>query len=924
MSLFNFFKKPTWKNNDEAIRATAVATESSEDLISQLAGIAQNDSSEKVRTAALKRLRDYRLIAKIANDDNSKVVKAAAYKMLQEWFAKKQDDAQLEIIKIIDDARSIELAALHSQDKEIRAFCINKISKQGLLGDLLVNENDRELRQIIVAKIDKPATLKRVLKQVKNKDKSILKVIQAKLENDGDIKEITNKKALDLCEAMEKLIHNPSTSSKADVDVIKAKWDELNSGKNIEAFKQRFEGAFRTASLTFDPKQRDEFLNQQRQQRINSKIEELKKSIADSTQATWEQIQTQISKYSGFDLSHADKAQKQAFDRALAELKALRDTKTKEQELPEKLVQVADKLDAALKHKYNQPNQIKQFRQMWDENAKKAKNNAAFSTLKNRFDNAMLKLAERIENSAAMRDEAAKNAVASIDKVKKLIKDGQLAQAKIGINKIAENKKIAGFHPLIRDNKFAFDTLWNELKELRQWQTWSNDKVRIRLIEELKELVGKGVHPDALLKKMKQANKQWKDMEDHEKLEGDRYPVRNQELYTQFREVQKALFEPAQKFFEARSEIWGKELEQVQAKVQELHDVDLQETDDRDLARMVREAIKQLRNLDAVPPKARGKIAAQIRSGTARIDAHLQESYKVAVRRKEKLIEQAQALVDVEDLDEAIEQAKALQAEWKHAGIVAQNQERKLWKVFRKANDAVFNRIKQQREAQNQENKALMNTAADLIAICEKAVKSEKTAQGIHSLIERFKDDYNVLDIRNKSLQNQANSLIATAEKKVASLANKEIIDTLKNAQKYAAICQDLALGKISQQQAQEQRDKLKDIDDNKLAKQLEQRFKSAGEVNNDYAKKAGLILIAAEYLTGQATPDEYKEQRLAYQVDELAKRMGGGETQDETNQAVALLTDWFVLNGADAEFIKANEKRSKKVIKSLFDLLNG
>ena len=922
MSLFNLFKKPNWKNNDESIRATAVATESSEDLISQLAAIAQNDSSEKVRTAALKRLRDYQLIAKIAGKDKSKLVKNAAFKMLQDWFAKKQDDAQLDIIKTIDDARSIELAALNSKNKEIRAFCINKISKQGLLGDLLINETDRELRQVIVAKIDKPATLKRVLKLVKNKDKSILKAIQAKLENDGDIKEITNKKALDLCEAMEKLIHNPSASSKADVDAIKAKWDELNSASTIDDFKQRFEGAFRTASLTFDPQQRDEFLNQQRQQRINSKIKELKKSVGDSKLATWEQIQTQISKYSGFDLSHADDSQIKEFEMALAELKALRDSKTKEQELPEKLVQVADKLDAALKHKYNQPNQIKQFRQMWDENAKKAKNNAAFSTLKNRFDNAMLKLAERIENSAAMRDEAAKNAVASIEKVKKLIKDGQLAKAKVGINKIAENKKIAGFHPLIKDNKFAFDSLWNELKELRQWQTWSNDKVRIRLIEELKDLVGKGVHPDALLKKMKEANKQWKDMEDHEKLEGDRYPVRNQELYTQFREVQQALFEPAQKFFEARSEIWSKELEQVQAKVQELHDVDLQETEDRDLARMVREAIKQLRNLDAVPPKARGKIAAQIRSGTARIDAHLQESYKVAVRRKEKLIEQAQALVEVEDLDEAIEAAKALQAEWKHAGIVAQNQERKLWKIFRKANDAVFNRIKQQRDAQNQENKALMNTAADLIKICEKAVKSEKTAQGIHSLIERFKDDYNVLDVRNKSLQTQANNLIEAAEKKVASLANKEIIDTLKNAQKFAVICQDLELGKLDKGKAQEKWDKLKNLDDNKLAKQLKNRFENADKANKNYSEKAGLILIAAEYLTGQATPDEYKEQRLAYQVDELAKRMGGSESQDETDHAVALLTDWFTLNGADDEFIKANDKRSKKVIKSLFDLL--
>jgi hypothetical protein len=296
----------------------------------------------------------------------------------------------------------------------------------------------------------------------------------------------------------------------------------------------------------------------------------------------------------------------------------------------------------------------------------------------------------------------------------------------------------------------------------------------------------------------------------------------------------------------------------------------------------------------------------------------------VAVRRKEKLIEQAQELVDVEELDDAIEAAKALQGEWKNAGIVQQAQERKLWKAFRKANDAVFNRIKQQRDAQNQENKDLMNKGHELINSCAEAIKSEKTAQGIHSLIERFKDDYNALDLHNKSMQTKASNLIESAQKKVASLANSEVITTLKNAQKFATIAQDLERSKLEQEQAQEKWDKLKGLNDNKLAKKLAKRFAKATTSNDDYPQKAGIILIAAEYLTGQATPNEYKEQRLAYQVDELSKRMRGSQALSETDQAVALLTDWFTLNGAGSDFFTANEKRSKKVIKSLFDLLKG
>ncbi|MCF6318990.1 MAG: hypothetical protein L3J83_06890 [Proteobacteria bacterium] len=415
MSILGLFKKPNWKNKDINIRAIAVSTESSPELIAQLSHISQHDESSKVRTSALKRLTDYNLIANIGKNDSDKMVKSAAYKMLQDWFGKSNgesvDAEQLSIISKISDLNTLESAASKSSNKQIRAFCIGKITKQGLLADLLIAEKDRELRQIIVDKIDKPATLKRLLKSFKNKDKNILKAIQAKLESDGDMTKIINKKALDLCESMEKLIHNPSTSSQSDVNFINNKWQELSKQHDLSSFTQRYAGAYRTANLTFDPKQRDAFLDQQRKQKVTTKLNELLVTIKDGSLGSydsWEKVQTQISKYSGFDLSHASPEQKSAFEHALAELKTWRDSKSKEQELPKKLLTVADKLDAALKHKYNQPNQITEFRKMWNENARKAKNNAAFSTLKNRFDNAMLKLAENIESSAILRDEAAK------------------------------------------------------------------------------------------------------------------------------------------------------------------------------------------------------------------------------------------------------------------------------------------------------------------------------------------------------------------------------------------------------------------------------------------------------------------------------------------------------------------------------------
>lgn len=924
MSIINWFNKPKWKNKDAEIRALAVSSDDSPELIAQLPNISQNDESAKVRSAAVKRIKDYSIIALIAENDKNNEVRLSAQKILQDWFINQEDNSQYDILQKIKNNSVIEFLAQHAKDITIRKYCIQNISKQGLLGDLLISEKDKKLRNEILDKINKPATLKRILKTVKSKDKNIFHAIQAKLTDDKDAIIIVNQKAMDLCEQMEKMIHNPANYNIQDVESINQKWKELIQDHDLEQFTQRFEGAYRTAGLTLDPEKRDEFISSQRKQRIENKIKELKDVIDSCQHDSWEQIQTQIGKFSGFDLQYAENKQKTEFEELLQQLKSMRDAQSKKQDLSEELISVVDQLDAVLKQKYNQPRQISQFRKLWDEHSKKSQNSTAYSTLKARFDKSMLILAEKIEKSANLRDEAAKNAIAGIDNARKLIKEGHLSDAKIAINKIAKNKKIAGAHPLMKKHKFEFDTVWNELRELRQWQKWSNDKIRLRMIEELRSLIGTGTHPDALLKKMKEANKQWKELEDHEKLEGDRYNVRNQELYTQFRQAQKELFEPAQKFFEKRSEIWGKELEQLENEIQQLHEVDLKETSDRDLARQVRNALKHLRNLDKIPPGSRGKCASSIRSGIDRIDAHLQESYKVATRRKEKLIDMANELIEHENLEEAIEQAKSLQQEWKTAGIVQQNTERKLWKAFRKANDSIFNRLKQQKDQEKKEHQAAFSQAETLIDETEKAIKSEKSAQSVHSIIERFKDDWSSLKTDNRNLQRKAQKLIESGEQKVSNLTNNENVKSLKDLQKFADICQKLESGNSDKETANEQWSKLKPLTDNKLMQKMQNRLDNSENSNPDYAESASKLLIASEYLTGLATPDEFKEQRLSYQVEELSKRMSGEDYLDPVQQSSQLLKEWFTLQGADPGFYKANEKRIKKVIKALFDLVKG
>jgi hypothetical protein len=154
-------------------------------------------------------------------------------------------------------------------------------------------------------------------------------------------------------------------------------------------------------------------------------------------------------------------------------------------------------------------------------------------------------------------------------------------------------------------------------------------------------------------------------------------------------------------------------------------------------------------------------------------------------------------------------------------------------------------------------------------------------------------------------------------------LANTETIKTLKNAEKYANLCQQCELGKIDKQSAQEKWDNLPIINDSKLQKSLNKRFENVEKTNENYAHDANNILIAAEYLTGSATPDEYKEQRLEFQVNQLSRRMSGEDITPEAEKAQQLLTQWFTLGGTDKDFIHANDKRIKKITKNLYELLS-
>src|SRR5690625_7547900 len=64
--------------------------------------------------------------------------------------------------------------------------------------------------------------------------------------------------------------------------------------------------------------------------------------------------------------------------------------------------------------------------------------------------------------------------------------------------------------------------LEGRLRELRNWEHWSNNQRRDELIEKVQQLIGSDQHPDAISNQLREARSEWQKLEKLEVLPGDR------------------------------------------------------------------------------------------------------------------------------------------------------------------------------------------------------------------------------------------------------------------------------------------------------------------------------------------------------------------------------------------------------------------
>jgi hypothetical protein len=88
--------------------------------------------------------------------------------------------------------------------------------------------------------------------------------------------------------------------------------------------------------------------------------------------------------------------------------------------------------------------------------------------------------------------------------------------------------------------------------------------------------------------------------------------------------------------------------------------------------------------------------------------------------------------VDLEDLHQAIDRTKGIQREWKEVGMTPMKVDRRLWKEFRGACDAVFARLDAQREERNAAMSAQIEEAEGLARQARTLLDSDSDDERLH------------------------------------------------------------------------------------------------------------------------------------------------------------------------------------------------
>lgn len=894
------FFKPKWKSNDADIRLQAVTTEQHPDLISGLLEIAGTDQDKRVRLAAVKRLHQLENILKLYGNESDPEVKKLLEERIRQLASSSNEsrpplEIRMQVVEITSDRDLIEHLAGHAPEAVLRRAALVKVERQGVLGDCCIKDNDAENRQFAASRITQHTTLKRVIDALRKSDKSLYTQLQGRLHNElleqADPGAVQIE-AIKICSALEKQVLDSEARDTAEIDGLHTAWQVIAANASNE-MTQRYQRVC---------------------DRLTAPAPVIPQTVAEMT--TEPAVEAEV-----IPDPLASEPGSPQINEALSRLCSaisLYETENADNPGAASISKMRHQLEKSWKH-CSAPI------------PKDQDNYSAAATALEKLDAVLEAQQQQFEKELGQAQEL-------LVQLETELEQGELHKALETRATLQQSAKGHGNNKDWQKLNNKMNSMQARLRELRDWQHWSNNKVRKRLIAEMEVLPAADLHPDALLDRIKSLQLEWKDLEQSEQIPGEKRFSAAPWMWRKFSAAGHTAFDTAKPYLDKRSEIQsrhGQALATFCAELEQL--VQAEPMDWAALSKGVTRGRRKLSDLNQVPANQRQKLARKLKATLDKANAAVQARYQDVELEKMKLIRAASQLIHMAERSEAIAQAKSLQSNWKAAGSLWRSKEQELWNQFRAHLDPLFSELKDQQAGIRAADDERLTAQKALCTELKGILKSEDDLTSLHGKVQGLQDGWKEIEHPDRKLVLSFQNLVDEYEQRVKQAQQQQVNANRERMWLKSALLHELTVTGRTAKGALSKKTETKvtkawpeDNSNDELESSMDQTCKEmlAGKTNDltdkeveSMCTQARALCIALEFLAGMSSPDEDRDQRMKYQVDRLAQSMSGDIARQPANEeALESEKIWLGLYALPETDFGAFGKRIKKALSAILE----
>ncbi|HFE36925.1 MAG TPA: DUF349 domain-containing protein, partial [Gammaproteobacteria bacterium] len=943
MRLFQNLFKPKWKHNDPAIRKQAILALDVAENQATLTEIASHDKNIDLRLLALKRITDFDYIIQSATSNTNDRVKELANKLIKQTLSGQLDSGLDETQKIqkiqkIGNQKLIEYIAENGSTSKLRKSAIENISREALLGDLAISDKDSDIRMTAAQKLSQKSTLERVYRATKTKDKKVSRIAKERLdqlirEAEKPAKTLAAQKAI--CNGIENLGKKGLWQrEKQQFDNYLKQWAELNA-EAPPALKERLEQAKTQFTQAYDS-----YLARQEarlaQEASYLPIKNQKIAIIKQIQNTISLLdkQSELDEPTLSDMQQSTLKQKQTWGKIETLPEEIENEigqqyqdvlKSLEQKIEQRLhnISIADSLNN-LQRKINDyikhpdklsPTIISKFEKQWEE-LPLLHASEDFAKIRQELKNKINRACDLLAEQQQRRDKLSSEIKTQLHEMESHLSNGILSQA-IGLRNNIQNSLLElekhGIKGL-QEFKNRLNKASAKINELNNWRTWANTPQKEQLISNVESLIDSDLDPKEIAYIVSHARKEWKKLGPSEK-------GRSQELWEKFQAACDKAYEPCKAYFEEEKkrhvEHYAKRITFLESLEAFLKQADWDNVDWKKVETLFRHARKDWNNLGPVDHKKRKNLNKRFNALHNQLKTALNREWQKNTAVKAKIVEEALALENEENLPSAIQEAKALQQRWKTAGRIQHAKERELWQQFKQACDSIFARRDDLNKQKSEEIKQRIDEKNEIVSkiesLCNQAVEKIENST---SELKQLQSEFNNFGHTTAESDAAFNKRVATAlhlyERKQESISKRKVIHDLMLLKEKASICTELeqaietkqediiegAAQKMASIQAPSQTDWHQRINQRfqnslAIAKQDDAMVHLSQAAKKNLEQMA-LTAVQLEIIADIDTPASAADERLKAQAQRLADKLQNRAEENKWESFLVTEINWL------------------------------